>query len=52
MISFMCGISEAKQMSKGEKERERGKPRNTFLTIENKLMAPRRDMGENMGDNT
>ena len=29
-------------MSKGEKEKERDKPRNRLLTIENKLMVTRR----------
>ena len=45
-ISLICVIEETKQMSKGEKrERERERPRNIFLTIENKLMDPRRKVG-------
>ena len=34
---------------RGKKERERGKPRNMLLAIENKLMVTRREMGE-IGD--
>jgi len=33
-----------------EKERERGKPRNRFLTIENKLMVTRGEVGGRMGE--
>ena len=36
-------------MSKGEK-RERDKPRNRLLTIENKLMVTRGEVGGGMGE--
>ena len=32
-----------------KKKRERGKPRNRLLTIENTLMVTRREVGEGMG---
>ena len=37
-----------KQMSKGK--RERGKPRNRFLTVENKLMVTRGEVGGEMSE--
>jgi len=36
--SLMRGIWEAEQTSKGEKERERDKPKNRLLTVENKRL--------------
>ena len=37
-----------KQTSKGEKTKERGKPRNRLLTIEIKLMVTRGEVGRGM----
>ena len=39
----------SKQISKGEKKSETDKLRNRLLTIENKLMVTRREVGEGMG---
>ena len=36
-------------MSKGKKERERKKPRNTLSTIKNTLMVTREEVGRGMG---
>ena len=49
MISFICGLQETtnKQKAKGKK---RDKPRNRILTIENKLMFTRREVGWGMGE--
>ena len=46
MISFICGIKKIKQMNiGGKKNKERRKPRNRLLTIENKLMVTIGEVG-------
>jgi len=42
-------FKEQNKQAKGKKKRDRGKPRNRLLTIENKLMITRRKVGGRMG---
>ena len=45
IISLVCNLRNKKHEQMREK-RDRGKPINRFLTMENKLMVTRRNMGE------
>jgi len=49
MISLIHRNKTNKQREKREKERERDKSRNRLLTIENKLMVTREEVGREIG---
>ena len=50
MISLIYVILETKKMSQRDNKKWRGKPRYRLLTIENKLMVTRGEVGARMGE--